>query len=74
MGKSKAKKSAGNSNDAGAKAIQKIENSISKRWFDVSKYTKHEYYPAVILLLVAIATRFWRLEDPPAVVFDEHHL
>ncbi len=27
----------------------------------------------LILTLIAAATRYWRLDKPPAVVFDEHH-
>ena len=30
------------------------------------------WVPAILTAL-AFATRFWRLDEPPAVVFDEHH-
>jgi dolichyl-phosphate-mannose--protein O-mannosyl transferase len=27
----------------------------------------------LVLTVIAAATRYWRLDRPPAVVFDEHH-
>ena len=35
---------------------------------------KWEYpWIPLVLFVIAVATRFWRLEEPKGVVFDEHH-
>lgn len=62
----------------GAKAKRKaviVEGSALPKWIPaVIRDHQEDSIALFVLTLLALATRFWKIAEPAAVVFDEHHL
>lgn len=57
--------------------VEDLEEAVKKTWFNYDTkpvtFTIRVDAVAVVMFLVAVITRMWRLEEPKGIVFDELH-